>query len=150
MGHTVSAAQTHSLRGLRILVVDDRHDCRELLAVVLREHHGEVSLAVSAADALSQLRASRFDALVADIAMPDEDGLSLIRRIRQDRSIPAMIAMAVSGRAYEDDRARALAAGFDIFIAKPFTFDEVLDPLRRFAASFDDDLSSGVRPKERE
>jgi CheY-like chemotaxis protein len=79
---------------------------------------------------------------------PDEDGLSLIRKIRLDRS-RRMIAVAVSGHVYEGARTRALTAGFDIFIAKPFTFDEVLDPLCRFAASFDDDLPSGVRPIDR-
>jgi CheY-like chemotaxis protein len=150
MGHTVSQAPKQSLHGLRILVVDDHHDSRELLAELLRDHHGEVSSAASAADALSQLSASRFDALVADIAMPDEDGLSLVRKMRANRSTRTIFAIAVSGHAYEGDRSRALSAGFQVFIAKPFTFDEVLNPLRQFAASFDDDLASGVRPKDRE
>lgn len=106
---------------LCVLVVDDDDDARELLRAVLETHVSEVLMAESAAVAISLLEQQRPHVLVSDIAMPDEDGYALIRRVRAlppDRGgdTPAIAVTAYSGGA---DRQKALAAGFNRHMAKP-------------------------------
>ena len=114
-----------SLHGRRVLVIDDDTDSRDAIAAMLEMAGAETAAAESAEAGLAQLRSSRFDALVSDIAMPEKDGLTLIREIRAQaeaevREIPAV---ALSAYAREEDRARALAAGFHRHVAKPVTAD---------------------------
>ncbi|MBA2502021.1 MAG: response regulator, partial [Pyrinomonadaceae bacterium] len=109
------------LDGLRVLVVDDEPDARELLTVVLAQCGAEVTTAASVLDALAALEESRPDVIVSDIGMPEEDGYSLIRQIRalpDDRGgrIPAAALTAYAGA---EDRKRALLAGFQLHIPKP-------------------------------
>lgn len=116
------------LRGLRVLVVDDEPDARELLKEVLIRAGSEVEVAASAAEAFEVVRRSRPDVIVSDIAMPDEDGYSLLRRVR---CLPAdeggrTPAVALSAYARLQDRAQARAAGFDEHVAKPADADEVI------------------------
>jgi CheY-like chemotaxis protein len=81
-----------------------------------------VTVAANARDALAILERIDLDVLLADIAMPEEDGLALIRRIRSSGTgrIAAIPAAAVTARAREDERLEALAAGFHLHLAKPF------------------------------
>ena len=113
------------LTGLRILIVDDEEEARDLIATILRKYGATVTVATSSADAFSKLTNAksheRFDLLVSDIGMPDEDGYSLIRRIRrkdaqQGGQTPA-VALTVYGRA--TDRIRALESGFQMHVPKP-------------------------------
>ncbi|HYP79118.1 MAG TPA: PAS domain-containing protein, partial [Steroidobacteraceae bacterium] len=71
-----------SIDGVRILVVDDEADAREMIARLLQEHGAAVTAAGSAAEAMQNLQRAKFDVLLCDISMPDEDGYSLIRRVR--------------------------------------------------------------------
>jgi CheY-like chemotaxis protein/anti-sigma regulatory factor (Ser/Thr protein kinase) len=109
------------LAGLRILVVDDETDTRELTRVVLESHGGQVVTVASAGEALHALRHQTFDALVADIGMPGQDGYALIRAIR---TLPAARggatpAIAVTAYANLRERRDALAAGFNDHVGKP-------------------------------
>jgi CheY-like chemotaxis protein len=110
------------LDGVRILLVEDEKDSRDLIAEILRGAGGDVKAVASAREALEEIPVYRPEILISDIGMPDEDGYSLIRRIR-DRSpeegglIPAI---AVSAYAREEDRIRSLSAGFQMHVAKPF------------------------------
>jgi PAS domain S-box-containing protein len=110
-----------SIAGMRVLVVDDELEMRKLMTTVLRAAGASVVTASSAADAFEHLSAQSFDALVSDIAMPDEDGHSLTRRIRRchdDKStIPAVAVTAYGGPL---QRQLALSAGFDDYVKKPF------------------------------
>jgi CheY-like chemotaxis protein len=109
-----------SLDGVSVLLVDDDMESREVLAAHLQEAHAEVVTAASAAEAFELLQRRHVDVLLADIAMPDEDGYSLIRRIRAGRPEMASIpAAAVTAFAAEDDRQRALRAGFQLHLSKP-------------------------------
>ncbi len=74
--------QAPHLQGLRVLVVDDQADTRELLAVVLEEYGVIVQTVASSASALEALKNFKFDLLLSDIGMPDEDGYTLIRNVR--------------------------------------------------------------------
>ncbi len=110
-----------SLKSLRVLLVDDEADAREVVATVLERWGAEVMLAPSAADALAILERERPDLLIADIEMPVEDGYGLIRKVR---SLPAdrgarIPAVALTAYASASDRTRLLSAGFDRHVPKP-------------------------------
>lgn len=110
-----------SIAGMRVLVVDDEPEMCSLITTLLRAAGASVVTAGSAADAYEQLNGQSFDALVSDIAMPDEDGHSLSRRIRDRSDAKATIA-AVAVTAYGGPLQQQLAfsAGFDGYVKKPF------------------------------
>jgi signal transduction histidine kinase/ActR/RegA family two-component response regulator len=110
------------LDGIRVLVVDDESDSREVMAHALEDSGATVSVAENARQAMEILEESEMDVLLADIAMPEEDGYALIRRIRSSPAgrIAAIPAAAVTAHARDDERRRALAAGFHLHLAKPF------------------------------
>ena len=122
-------AQTPSLAGVRLLVVDDQEDAREALATLLARHGAEVSAAGSGCEALALLAESLESApphvLVCDIAMPELDGYAVIGQLRaleKEHRIPlsAQIpAIALTAYAQPKDRVRALRAGFQTHLAKP-------------------------------
>ncbi|MDT7542061.1 MAG: hypothetical protein QOE33_1965 [Acidobacteriota bacterium] len=110
-----------SLEGLRILVVEDDEDARELIAMVLRRRGAEIVTAGSAVEALDAFGRERFDALVSDIGMPERDGYSLIKDVRtlspeRGGHTPAA---ALTAYAREEDRVKALEAGFQVHVPKP-------------------------------
>jgi signal transduction histidine kinase/CheY-like chemotaxis protein len=111
-----------SLAGVKVLLVEDQWDSRELMAEILRRAGAEVVTAGSAPEAMEALAAAGPDILVSDIGMPGEDGYSLLRRIRGSAPtrLAAIPAIAVSAYAREEDRIRSLSAGFHVHIAKPF------------------------------
>jgi signal transduction histidine kinase len=109
------------LDGLHILVVDDEPDTRDLLATTLESCGARVTTVASVPEALSELDRARPDVVVSDIGVPGEDGYSLIRRLRaraaeQGGNVPAV---ALTAYARAEDRVRALAAGFQMHLAKP-------------------------------
>jgi PAS domain S-box-containing protein len=111
-----------ALGGVRVLVVDDETETRELVAMVLAGCGAEVTAAASADQALSALDRVKPDVVVTDLAMPLGDGFDLIRRIRsrpreRGGAVPAAALTAAAGR---DTAERALAAGFEAHVAKPF------------------------------
>jgi len=120
-GDGLPASYSHLLEGMRILVVDDEADSRDLVSAILKRCGGKVKSCKSAAEALKTFRAWKPDILVSDIGMPVEDGYSLIQKLRKQRlklarEIPAI---ALTAYATDDDCARALSAGFQVHIAKP-------------------------------
>jgi PAS domain S-box-containing protein len=116
-----------SIAGMRVLVVDDEAEMRKLISTILRAAGASVVTAGSAAEAFELLAAQSFDALVSDVAMPDEDGHSLTRRIRalhDDKSgIPAVAVTAYGG---PQQRQLALSAGFDDYVKKPFAPQDLI------------------------
>ncbi len=114
-------SRSSTLRGVRVLVVDDEHDTREVLSVMLARYGAEVRAAASAAEAMGVLREWRPDVLVSDIGMPEEDGYALIAKVRalQPEEGGDVHAIALTAFAAAQDKERALAAGFQRHIAKP-------------------------------
>ncbi len=114
--------RTKSLEGVWAAIVDDEANARELIASVLESYGARVTAFASVGEAIDLLTsADRPDVLVCDLALPGEDGFSLIRKLREweksrDSAMPA-IALTAFGRA--EDRTRALYAGFQMHIAKP-------------------------------
>jgi signal transduction histidine kinase/CheY-like chemotaxis protein len=110
-----------SLDGLSVLVVDDDEESRSVVAAHLENHRATVLTAASAAEALGLLSHQHIDVLLADVAMPGEDGYSLLRKLRSRTESPfhAIPAAALTAFAREEDRRHALAAGFQMHLAKP-------------------------------
>lgn len=116
------------LDGLQVLVVDDSADTLELIAFILEQCKAQVMKAASADEAFEAIAQSKPDILISDISMPDEDGYSLIARVRtleakQGRQMPAV---ALTAFAREEDCTRALAAGFQMHLPKPVEPSELV------------------------
>ncbi len=119
------------LGGLRVLVVDDESDARQLMSRLVARTGAEVKTCGSAREAVELVRTWRPDALISDIAMPDEDGYSLIRKIR---ALPAeqgghTPAAAFTAYARDQDRNTALAAGYQLHVAKPVSSERLTSTL---------------------
>ena len=124
------AAGEQGLRGLSILVVEDDPDGRLLLEQTLSRFGARVAAAADAAQALARLGGQTPDLLLCDIALRGEDGCALMRKLRARggalASVPAVAFTALAGG---DDRARALAAGFQLYLVKPLDPGQLLDAL---------------------
>jgi CheY-like chemotaxis protein len=114
-------SRSGDLTGVKILVVDDDADSRELMDAFLSAAGAELYQASSVPEALRLARDVAPDVLVSDIAMPDQDGYVLLEKLRGKAGAAApRAAIAVTAQATRADRERALAAGFDRHVAKPF------------------------------
>ena len=126
---TAASDERHEeIAGLKILVVDDEEDTRELLRVVLGGHGAQVLTAATAREALEIAASARPDVLISDIGMPDEDGFELIRRVRE---LPAesgggVPAIALTAYARAEDRLRVLRSGYQMHVPKPVEMAELL------------------------
>ncbi|GAX35199.1 ATP-binding protein [Nodularia sp. NIES-3585] len=114
-------AQIPSLLGVRVLVVDDEIDTRDFITTVLQQCQAEVKAVASVREALQVILEWKPDVLVSDIAMPEEDGYSLIRQVRsqppeQGGKIPAA---ALTAYARAEDRTRAIQEGYQLHLPKP-------------------------------
>ena len=126
-----------TLAGVRVLVVDDEADARELVRVVLETTGAHVTTAESAGEALHAFTSRSFDLVVADIAMPERDGYWLIRAIRD---LPAQYggevpAIAVTAYASIRDRDQAIDAGFNLHLAKPVEPEQLVAAVGSAAGS---------------
>jgi signal transduction histidine kinase/CheY-like chemotaxis protein len=123
VGGSVPFDYSPRLDGLRILVVDDEADVRELITYILEACGTEVLAAASADEAIAALTRSStaIDVLISDIGMPDEDGYTLLRRVRalKPENGGKIPAIALTAYARTEDRRTALLAGFQCHIAKP-------------------------------
>jgi CheY-like chemotaxis protein len=116
------------LTGLRILVVDDDEDSRFYISIVLEADGASVTAVSSAASAIEILPKLKPDALICDIAMPDEDGYTFIRKVRSLKADQGGRVPAIALTAYADssDRICALEAGFQNHVAKPVDPSELV------------------------
>lgn len=130
--HVLPEESSTDLDGMRILVVEDEPDARDLLTTVLSGRGANVSAASDARQALAMFDSCSPDVVVSDIEMPGEDGCSLIRRLR-DRAADVR-AMAVSGFAAPKDAERALDAGFDVHVSKPIEPRELVTRIRALSS----------------
>ncbi|RYZ09076.1 MAG: response regulator [Myxococcales bacterium] len=129
------ASQSAELQGVTILAVEDHPDSLELLTEALRALGAIVFPAATSREAFQLLLEQRPQLVVSDIGLPDEDGFSLMRRIRalgaeQGGSTPSI---AVSAFTSAEDRRRAAAAGFQDFVAKPVDFSQLISSIQALA-----------------
>jgi CheY-like chemotaxis protein len=105
------------LTDLNILIVDDEQDVRELLAAMLEAAGARATTATSAKSALDLIATHRFDVLVSDIGLPEQDGMQLLEKVRAlGYTMPAIAVTAFAG---PDDRRRILESGYQAHLAKP-------------------------------
>jgi len=125
-----------SIDGVHVLVVDDEPDSAEAVAVILKQAGALVAKASSAATALELVSTFKPDVLLSDIAMPEEDGYFLIQQLRSnsDRDIQSLPAIALTAYAREEDRTKALAAGFNDHLTKPSEPEKILACIARAAS----------------
>lgn len=131
--HSLLGEVLPSLDGVRILLVEDNRDTREIVQVILEESQAQVTATASVTEAMEYLQQANFHILVSDIAMPEKDGYQLIRTIRelekqQGGQIPAI---ALTAYAREEDRLQALQAGFHLHIAKPAKAAELITAIAK-------------------
>jgi len=110
------------LDGVRVLIVDDDSDTRQMLKAVLSECQAEVITAASAAEAIKEIEQRKPDVLVSDLGMPEQDGYELIKQVRETESADhtaRIPALALTAYAKAEDRVRALAGGYQVHLAKP-------------------------------
>jgi signal transduction histidine kinase/ActR/RegA family two-component response regulator len=129
------AAEIKSLDGLRVLLVDDERETREIISTVVERTGAEVKSCTSAREALAELLHWRPDVILSDIGMPDEDGYSFIGRVRalshdEGGNTPAA---ALTAYAREEDRKQALAAGYQMHIAKPIGAGQLVMMIAKLA-----------------
>jgi len=110
-----------ALNGLKVLVVDDDADARQLLCAILEQCGAEVIAHGSSAEALAALQQLKPDILVSDIGLPEEDGYALIEKVRslEPESSGRIPAVALTAYARAEDRLRALSAGYNMHVPKP-------------------------------
>jgi signal transduction histidine kinase len=133
LGVAAASGEPPGLSGIRVFLVDDEPDARDAMSVLLRQAGASVHVFGSAEAAFEALRANPPDVLLSDIAMPGEDGYSLIRRVRalpaaEGGQVPAAAITAYTG---PKDRFEALVAGYDEHLAKPLNPDDLLGAAAR-------------------
>lgn len=115
------------MKEMAILVIEDEPGIARVLDPVLQASGAIPKIAWSGSQALEYLASGTFDLILCDLGLPDIDGKDLILRIRQMTDIPIIV---LSARGMEDERVRALDAGADDFVAKPFSAPELLARIR--------------------
>jgi CheY-like chemotaxis protein len=126
-----------SIAGQHILLVDNNEGMLRLLAEVLRECGAIVEVAQSAKEAIEVLERFQADVIVSDLAMPEDDGYSLIQTIRARENGERKLAQAIALTALVrvEDRARAISAGFNMFLPKPIQLDELISAIGKLTVS---------------
>jgi len=132
---TTAADRLPPLAGIRVLVVDDDADARDLVTAVLGQSGAEVMTASSTVEALDALGRARPHVLVSDLSMPGDDGYALLQRVRAlglDRE-GRLPAVALTAFARAEDRARALAVGYAVHVSKPVEPNALVEVVARLA-----------------
>ena len=135
VAHVPEISTDHLLDGLRVLLVDDEAEARQIISTVITRTGAEVRACESAHEALAKLSEWKPDVILSDIAMPEEDGYSFIRKVR---SLPRdkggdTPAAALTAYARDVDRRQALAAGYQMHIAKPIGASQLITMIARLA-----------------
>ena len=126
----------HSGRGMpRCLIVDDHTDGRDGYQEYLETNGLAVDATATAEDALRLAKRHVFDLLIVDLQLPGMNGWDYIKTVRRDPQLEDVPIIAVSACVFPEDRARAEAAGCDLFLAKPCSPDELLVEVRRLLAA---------------
>jgi CheY-like chemotaxis protein/anti-sigma regulatory factor (Ser/Thr protein kinase) len=134
-GERPPSGKERLLAGVRAFVVDDEGDARSLVTTVLESKGASVTAFGSAREAFDRLTADsqdRPDILISDLSMPEEDGLSLVRKLREWESAHggALPAIALTAFSRREDHARALIAGFQLHLTKPVEPAELISAVR--------------------
>jgi PAS domain S-box-containing protein len=142
-----SAAHSGSARELRLLIVEDHHASRTVLAQLLTRRGHHITTASTSKEALRLYAAGHFDAVISDLGLPDGSGLELMREIQRLRPVPAI---ALSGYGMEDDLGQAKEAGFSAHLVKPVNLDQLrhlIDQIASAAVAAPQEIRSTQSPE---
>lgn len=131
---------------MRILIVDDDPNCRQILELMLSRSGFSLALAVNGAEALHMAAAVRPDLILMDILMPEMSGLDAVAALRRDPDLAAIPVLAVTALAFEEERRTAIAAGFDAVVTKPFSRRQILEAVERFLPGTNEPSGTGKVP----
>ena len=120
--------------GLRLLVIEDSQDARDVLDLILSTYGCDVEKASSATEGIRIAARHRPHLIISDIGMPDVDGYEMIRRIRETPGLENTPAIALTGYAREEDRELALKAGYNAHLAKPADLPRLLHLIQKLTA----------------
>ena len=123
------------LNGIKVLIVEDDLESRELLGTILEHGNGVVRCAASVGEAFAILQEWRPDVVISDIGMPMEDGYKLISRLRSNPETRNIPAIAVTAYASSSDKKKALNAGFEFHMAKPLDPSDLLEAVADLSRS---------------
>lgn len=125
-----------SLSGVKCLIVDDQKDLRRLIGFMLKKSGAQIAEAESVDAALAQLSDFQPDVIVSDLAMPEQSGFDLVRRLREGKEVAAcseIPVVAVSAFTDESTKSRSLREGFQYHLGKPIHRDELLAVVARLS-----------------
>jgi len=134
---TPGTAPRINLEGVRVLVLDDERDARDLLELVLRQAGAVVATADSASAGLAALDRFRPHVIVSDVGMPEQDGYTFMKRVRENQAYQHVRAIALTAYTRIEDRERALSMGFSAHLGKPVDPDDLMAAVARLAAAGD-------------
>jgi PAS domain S-box-containing protein len=140
------------LDGVRVLVVDDEKDTRELLVMILTQSGAQTTAVGNVPDALEALKREKHEVVLSDIEMPREDGYTLIRTIRALEEEPARCipAIALTAHARASDRRQALSAGYQLHMTKPVEPAELVVAIANLTGRWPGRENAGVGRQESE
>lgn len=133
-GLSAGAPATQTTMNTNILIADDYDDNRELLRLILETEGFRIREARDGLEALDAARAEAPSVALIDLSMPTLDGFALLRELRADERTRAVPCVAVTAFAATQDRQRALDAGFDAYISKPFRHKDLVELVRALLA----------------
>lgn len=117
---------------MRVLIVDDDPNCRQILELMLSRIGLTLTLAVNGAEGVHMAKAMRPDLILMDILMPELSGLDAVALIKADPDLAGTPVIAVTALAFEEERRAALAAGYDHVVTKPFSRRQLLEAIERY------------------
>ncbi|HEY6804743.1 MAG TPA: response regulator [Pyrinomonadaceae bacterium] len=123
--------KANSLDGMEILIVEDSEDTLSLLSTIFGKEGAKVTTASSAHEALDSMKEKRPNLIVSDIGMPDTDGYEFLQQVKVLPGMDAVPAIAISGYASDEDRARALNVGYSALVPKPIDVDDLFGIIQK-------------------
>lgn len=116
---------------MRVLIVDDDPNCRQILELMLARQGWSLYFADNGVEGLRQARAVKPDLVLMDVLMPQMTGMDAVRHLKADPALTEVPVFAITALAFDEERRAAYAAGFDLVITKPFSRRQLLDAVRQ-------------------
>ena len=116
---------------MRVLIVDDDPNCRQILDLMLARQGWSLHFADNGAEGLRQAQTLKPDLILMDVLMPQMTGMDVVRHLKADPALAAVPVFAITALAFDEERRAAYAAGFDLVITKPFSRRQLLDAVRQ-------------------
>jgi CheY-like chemotaxis protein len=115
---------------MRVLIVDDDPNCRQILELMLARQGWTLHFANNGVDGLRQAKALQPDLVLLDVLMPQMSGMDVVKHLKSDPALENVPVFAITALAFDEERQAAYAAGFDVVITKPFSRRQLIEAVR--------------------